>query len=69
MNKYPVLFEPIATGCSAHGPALPEWPVSDTKRRVKFYSLTKAGRKQLASQAADWKRLSGAISEIVFAEG
>ena len=43
-----------------------EWLTSDTKRRVKFYSLTKAGRKQLASQASDWKRLSAAISEIVF---
>jgi PadR family transcriptional regulator PadR len=42
-----------------------EWLVSDTRRRVKFYSLTKAGRKHLASQTADWKRLSGAISAIV----
>lgn len=42
-----------------------EWLLSDTKRRVKFYSLTKAGRKQLESQTADWKRLSGAISAIV----
>jgi len=42
-----------------------EWLVSDTRRRVKFYSLTKAGRKQLESQTADWKRLSGAISAIV----
>jgi len=42
-----------------------EWLLSDTKRRVKFYSLTKAGRKKLASQTADWKRLSGAISGIV----
>ena len=42
-----------------------EWLLSDTRRRVKFYSLTKAGRKQLEAQTADWKRLSGAISEIV----
>ena len=42
-----------------------EWILSETKRRVKFYSLTKAGRKQLESQTSDWKRLSGAISEIV----
>lgn len=42
-----------------------EWVVSDTKRRVKFYSLTKDGRKQLARQTADWKRLSGAITAIV----
>jgi PadR family transcriptional regulator PadR len=42
-----------------------EWLVSDTKRRVKFYSLTKAGRKQLEAHTADWERLSGAISAIV----
>jgi PadR family transcriptional regulator, regulatory protein PadR len=42
-----------------------EWLISDTKRRVKFYSLSKEGRKQLEAQTADWKRLSGAISAIV----
>ncbi len=42
-----------------------EWLVSDTKRRVKFYSLTRQGRKQLERQTADWKRLSGAITAIV----
>ncbi len=42
-----------------------EWLTSDTKRRVKFYSLTKEGRQQLNVQTADWKRLSGAISGIV----
>jgi PadR family transcriptional regulator, regulatory protein PadR len=42
-----------------------EWLVSDTRRRVKLYSISKQGRKQLESQAADWKRLSGAISGIV----
>ena len=45
-----------------------EWSVSDdTRRRVKFYSLTKEGRKQLSAQTEDWKRLSGAISGIVLA--
>ena len=42
-----------------------EWLVSDSRRRVKFYSLTKAGRKQLERKTADWKRLSGAINAIV----
>lgn len=43
-----------------------EWSVSDdTRRRVKFYSLTKEGRKQLESQTDTWERLSGAISAIV----
>lgn len=43
-----------------------EWSVSEDKRRVKFYSITKEGRKRLRQEAADWKRLSGAISSIVF---
>jgi transcriptional regulator len=43
-----------------------EWSVSDAKRRVKFYSITKEGRKRLQQESADWKRLSGAISSIVF---
>lgn len=43
-----------------------EWTTSsDTRRRVKFYSLTEEGRQQLSDQTADWKRLSGAISAIV----
>jgi transcriptional regulator len=47
-----------------------EWSMSETRRRVKFYSLTKDGRKQLDRQTADWKRLSVAITSIVLpAEG
>jgi transcriptional regulator len=43
-----------------------EWSVNEAKRRVKFYSITQQGRKRLEKEAADWKRLSGAISLIVF---
>src|SRR5215471_865565 len=42
-----------------------EWLMSSTKRRVKLYSLSKRGRKQLETQTEDWKRLSAAISAIV----
>ena len=42
-----------------------EWKTSDLGRRAKFYALTRLGRRQLAKQAADWKRLSGAISRVV----
>ena len=42
-----------------------ELSISESKRRVKFYSLTAQGRKQLNQETADWKRLSGAISAIV----
>lgn len=43
-----------------------EWSVNDGGRRVKFYSITEEGSSRLAQEAADWKRLSGAISSIVF---
>src|SRR3982075_2240131 len=42
-----------------------EWKVSENNRRAKYYSLTRAGRKALASEAAQWERLSSAISLIV----
>jgi PadR family transcriptional regulator PadR len=43
-----------------------EWSVNEVGRRVKFYSITRDGRKRLQQEAAGWKRLSGAISSIVF---
>jgi PadR family transcriptional regulator, regulatory protein PadR len=42
-----------------------EWAVSENNRRAKYYSLTKAGKKVLEQEAAQWERLSGAISTIV----
>lgn len=42
-----------------------EWGVSENNRRAKFYRLTAAGRKQLAEEAAYWKRMSSAIARIL----
>jgi transcriptional regulator len=42
-----------------------EWKTSDTNRRAKYYSLTRAGRKAVTQEAANWERLSAAISGIV----
>lgn len=42
-----------------------EWAVSETNRRAKYYTLTRAGRKALEAEAAQWERLAGAISAIV----
>jgi PadR family transcriptional regulator PadR len=42
-----------------------EWKQTENNRRAKFYSLTRLGKKQLASEAANWQRLSSAISQIV----
>jgi PadR family transcriptional regulator len=41
------------------------WDLSDTNRRVKYYTLTRSGRKAVADEAANWERLSAAISTIV----
>jgi transcriptional regulator len=42
-----------------------EWKISDTNRRAKYYALTRAGRKAVADEAANWERLSAAITGIV----
>jgi PadR family transcriptional regulator PadR len=42
-----------------------EWRPSDNNRRAKFYSLTRLGRRHLEREAANWTRLSVAISQIV----
>ena len=45
-----------------------EWKQSETGRDAKFYSLTPAGRKQLAVEKDGWARLSGAV-RLIFEEG
>jgi PadR family transcriptional regulator PadR len=42
-----------------------EWKASENNRRAKFYSLTRLGRRHLDSEAANWNRLSSAISQVV----
>ena len=42
-----------------------EWHASENNRRAKYYRLTPAGTKQLASEMDDWKRLSGAIALVL----
>ncbi len=42
-----------------------EWKQTENNRKAKFYSLTRLGRKQLEAEAANWRRLSSAISAVV----
>ena len=42
-----------------------EWRPTETGRMAKFYSLTKAGRKQLEKEWESWTRLSGAINLVI----
>jgi PadR family transcriptional regulator PadR len=46
-----------------------EWRDTENSRRAKFYSLTRTGRKQLDTEAADWRRRAGAIARLLNAEG
>jgi len=39
-----------------------EWGESENLRRAKYYKLTRAGRKQIESEMANWKRVSTAIT-------
>jgi PadR family transcriptional regulator PadR len=42
-----------------------EWGASENNRRARFYSLTKAGRKQLQTEVAKWERLSAGVNLVV----
>lgn len=42
-----------------------EWSISDNNRRARFYSLTRAGRKQLERELGEWERFSAAIALIL----
>jgi len=46
-----------------------QWRQTEHSRRAKFYSLTRAGRKQLGVQTADWTRRAAAIARLLKAEG
>lgn len=42
-----------------------EWKPSEHNRRAKIYSLTRVGRQELKKEAANWERLSVAITQVV----
>jgi transcriptional regulator len=46
-----------------------EWRTTDNSRRARFYALTRAGRKQLGAETADWARRTAAVARLLKAEG
>lgn len=42
-----------------------EWGTSDHNRRARFYRLTRAGRRQLKTQASTWQRYVNAVAEVL----
>src|SRR6187455_902345 len=59
-SLYPALYRMEERGWIAS-----EWGVSENNRRAKFYQLTRAGRKRLEGELANWERVSQAITRIL----
>jgi PadR family transcriptional regulator, regulatory protein PadR len=59
-SLYPALHR-----LEAQGLISAEWELSDKGKRAKFYSLTKAGRKQLTAELSKWEQLSLAIGRVL----
>ena len=48
-----------------HGWATAEWGASENNRRARYYTLTAAGRKQLAAESREFDRMVGAIQRVL----
>ena len=46
-----------------------DWRQTENSRRAKYYALTRAGRKQLEAETADWTRRATAVARLLRAEG
>ncbi len=42
-----------------------KWGASDNNRRARFYSITRAGKKQLAAESENWERISAIMARFV----
>jgi transcriptional regulator len=42
-----------------------EWGASENNRRARFYSISNAGRRQLAAETEKWERISGVIGRLL----
>lgn len=42
-----------------------DWGISETNRKVKFYALTKAGRKQLRVEVANWEKATAFVARFL----
>jgi PadR family transcriptional regulator PadR len=60
---YPALLK-----LEQEGSIVSEWGVSDNNRRAKFYKLTRAGRKQLATEARDWEQATAILARFLTPE-
>jgi DNA-binding PadR family transcriptional regulator len=45
-----------------------DWGTSENNRKAKYYSITKAGRKQLVRETENWQRIAGVIGRLLSLE-
>jgi PadR family transcriptional regulator PadR len=57
---YPVLLKLEQEGAIAS-----QWGVSDNNRRAKFYRITRAGQKQLASELSEWAQATAIVARFI----
>jgi PadR family transcriptional regulator, regulatory protein PadR len=59
-SLYPALHRLEAQGLISS-----EWELSDKGKRAKFYSLTRAGKKQLTAELSKWEQFSAALGRVL----
>ena len=59
-SLYPALYRLVARGWVSS-----EWGPSENNRSARYYTLTRAGRKQLATERAQWEKLSLGVNLIL----
>ena len=59
-SLYPALYR-----LEAEGLIKAEWGISDKNRKARFYALTAAGRKRLASEKEYWERITAAVNVVL----
>ena len=59
-SLYPALYR-----IEQKGWVTSRWETNETGRQAKFYTLTKAGRKQLETEVAKWERLSAGVNLVL----
>ena len=59
-SLYPALQRMLIKGW-----VVAEWKQSENNRRARYYELTKAGRKQLATETGNWRQLTSAVNQVL----
>ena len=62
-SLYPAVYR-----LEKRGLVLSEWRTTENNREAKYYRLSKAGQRALASETGDWRRFAGAVDLVLSAE-